>query len=64
MNLAEIRKERKITQRELADLSHLTQQSISAYEKGITLPSLSVAIKLATILNCSLDDLLLHQKVM
>lgn len=55
--IAEIRKDKGLTQIELAVRCNISQQSISKIEKGIIDPSLSVALQLSQVLNCKVDDL-------
>lgn len=55
--VAEIRKDKGLTQIELAEKCNISQQSISKIEKGIIDPSLAVALQLSQVLNCKVDDL-------
>lgn len=55
--IAEIRKDKGLTQIELAEKCNVSQQSISKIEKGVITPSLTVALQLSRVLNCKLDDL-------
>lgn len=55
--IAEIRKDKGLTQIELAEKCNISQQSISKIEKGIIDPSLGVALQLSQVLNCRVDDL-------
>lgn len=57
--IAEIRKERKITQQELADAIGMTRQTIVAIEKGKYSPSLEAAFKIAHFLDKQLIDVFL-----
>lgn len=59
-NLARIRKEKKISQAELAKELGLTQQVVSGYEKGKCCPNLEVAAKIADYFSVSLDTLAGH----
>ena len=56
--LKELRKEKKLTQQELADKVDLVKGSISAYEKSLKYPSVEVLIKLCNYFNVSSDYLL------
>jgi transcriptional regulator with XRE-family HTH domain len=56
--LARLRKERGITQVELAEKVGLAQPNISDYERGRFQPSAPLIIKLVAILGVSADDLL------
>ncbi len=53
--LRKFRKERKITQKELADYLNTTQSTISAYEKGRALILTAFAIQLAKKYDLSID---------
>ena len=55
--IASFRKKLKISQSELAKSIGVTQQTISAYEKGIRQPPIDVLLKLSEIFNCTIDEL-------
>ncbi len=56
--LRKLRKERKLTQKELANLIGVKNSVISFYEVGDRKPSLEVLIKLSNALHISTDILL------
>ena len=56
--LAEARKARNMSQRQLAEAADLSSGSVSAYEKGIKIPTVDSAGKIAAALGVSLDWLL------
>jgi len=56
--LTQYRKRQQLSITELANQSGVDYMQISRYEKGKTLPSLDTAIRLATVLQLSLDELL------
>ena len=56
--LAELREERNITQKDLADQTNLSVRAISRWETGVQLPSIDSVIILAKFFNCSTDYLL------
>lgn len=56
--LSELRKDRGMSQQELADKLSLTKFTISSYEREKTMPSDEIKIELAKIFNISLDYLL------
>jgi transcriptional regulator with XRE-family HTH domain len=58
IRIRELREEKQITQRELADLLKVAQNTISNWEKGIREPDSKTLIKLAEIFDCSIDYLL------
>lgn len=55
--LASIRKEKKMSQLDLANKVSLHTNAIGRYERGEAIPSVDVAIKLAKALEVSLDYL-------
>ena len=56
--ISERRKAINLTQNELANKLHITDKAVSKWERGISLPDISVLIPLAEILNISLYELL------
>ena len=56
--IAKKRKERNMSQRELADYLHITDKAISKWERGLSFPDITVLIPLSEVLNVSLYDLL------
>lgn len=58
MNLKAKRIEKKMTQSEVADRCGITQCAYSYYEIGKRSPKPEMLKKLATVLNCTVDDLL------
>ncbi|MGN1114294.1 MAG: helix-turn-helix domain-containing protein [Oscillospiraceae bacterium] len=56
-NVKSIRKKRNLTQRELAKRASVSYTMMSYIEQGIKLPSLSLSVRLADALECSLDEL-------
>ena len=56
--LRKLRSDKEITQAELAKKTEVTQAAISRYEDGSAMPSLDVAVRIAEVLRCSLDELL------
>ena len=56
------RKEAGITQAVLAEAVQVSRKSINAIENGIYIPSTILSLKIATILNCKVEDLFkLHE---
>ena len=55
--LRELRRERKLTQKDVADAIGVTASTLSGYEVGTKTPTLPVAMKLAGFFNVSLDYL-------
>lgn len=56
--ISERRKAINLTQNELANKLHITDKAVSKWERGISLPDISVLIPLAEILDISLYELL------
>ncbi len=52
-----IREDRKISQQELADKLKINRALLSQIETGIVLPSFSMLINIARILDCLITDL-------
>ena len=52
------RKKKNLTQKELANKLHITDKAVSKWERGLSLPDISVLIPLSEILNVGLYDLL------
>lgn len=57
MNLRNARKEKHLSQKELADKVGASRQTIVAIEKGDCNPTLNLCIELCKTLNKSLDEL-------
>lgn len=55
--IRKLRKQNKMTQKELADLVGTSQAAISNYEKGIRRLGMETAQKIAIALEVSLDEL-------
>ena len=56
-NLAYLRAKAGLSQRELADKLFVSQQMVGAMETGIKTPSMNMLIRLAEVLDCSINDL-------
>ena len=56
--IAEKRKERNLSQRDLAEYLHITDKAVSKWERGISFPDITILIPLSEVLNVSLYDLL------
>ena len=57
MKLKDLRKAKHLTQKELSMLCYASLGKICEYEQGKSLPRLDTAAKLATALDCTLDEL-------
>ena len=56
-NIQILRKKRNLTQEALAELVGVTRQTIAKWESGESVPDLSLAGKLASVLDVALDEL-------
>ncbi len=56
-HLARIRKDRGLTQSELAELIDVTIETISRLERGVSIPSLKTMENISNVLNVSLKEL-------
>ena len=61
MNLKQIRKEKKMTQTEVANKLNIDYTTLGRYENGISEPNLTTLIKLANIYHTTIDNLLGHK---
>jgi len=59
----ELRKEKNMTQEDLANRMGVTAKSVSRWENGKTLPDISLLVELAEILNITLTELLKGRKL-
>lgn len=55
--LTKRRKEAGITQANLAEAVQVSRKSINAIENGRYIPSTVLSIKIATVLNCKIEDI-------
>ena len=56
-NLENLRKSAGLTQQELSDQADVSRKSINAIENGIYVPSTALALRIAKILDCSVEDI-------
>ena len=56
-NLEQARRSAALTQQELSERADVSRKSINAIENGIYVPSTVLALKIAEILKCSVEDL-------
>ena len=56
--LAQVRRERNMTQDELAQQLHVTDKAVSRWERGIGLPDINTLEPLADVLGLTLADLM------
>lgn len=60
--LEELRKERGITQEELAALLEVSRQTISSLEKGRYNPSIQLAFKIARYFGLRIEDIFIYEE--
>jgi len=51
-----LRKKNKLTQRSVAEALHISQTSVSKYERGESEPDLEMVIKMADFFGVSVDE--------
>ena len=56
-NLEELRKSADFTQQGLSESAEVSRKSINAIENGIYVPSTLLALKIAKILKCKVEDI-------
>ncbi len=56
-NLESIRKSAGLTQQPLSDKANVSRVSINAIENGVYVPSAVLALKIAKVLKCSVEDI-------
>lgn len=61
--IAECRKIKKMTQKELADKLGVTDKSVSKWERGVCLPDVSLYMELCNILEISLNEFFLGERI-
>ncbi len=59
-NIRTLRRQRAINQTTLAAELNIRRQSVSAYERGVTLPDIYILIRIADYFGISLDELTGH----
>lgn len=60
--LEEIRKQRKITQEDLADALKVSRQTIGSLEGGRYNPSINLAFKIAHYFKMSVEDIFIYEE--
>ena len=61
--IADCRKEKKITQEELAEKLYITDRAVSKWERGLSLPDADKMIDLCNILDINVNELLIGEKI-
>lgn len=58
LRLGEMRKARRLSQRQLAELLGESRRNVEDWERGASLPSLEKAVKLAGFFGCPIEGLI------
>ena len=61
--IAECRKQKNLTQMQLAEKLGITDKAISKWERGIAMPDTSIMLELCDILSISVNELLSGEKI-
>lgn len=61
--LAQLRREKGMTQRELAADLYVSDKAVSKWERGLSVPDISLLVPLAEILNVTVAELLQGRRV-
>ena len=59
--LKSLRRERKMTQGNLAKIFHISQTSVSKYETGEAVPDLETVVRMADFFGVSLDEFVVRE---
>ena len=60
--ISELRKGKKMTQEQLAEIMHVSSQAVSKWENDLSIPDLPILIQLADYFQVSLDEIVRPQK--
>lgn len=58
-----LRKEKKMTQMQLAEKLNITDRAVSKWERGKSMPDISIMLELCQILEISVNELLIGEKI-
>lgn len=61
-NLAQLRRERKIKQEEVAAILSVSRQTIGSLENGRYNPSITLAFKIAKYFNMAIEDIFIYEE--
>lgn len=61
--ISAIRKEKNMTQKQLADKLHVTDRAVSKWERGLGIPDVSLLSDLSNILGVSINEILAGEKI-
>lgn len=62
-NLKILRKQHNLSQQKLADILHISQQSVYKYENDLTSPDLDTLVQMADYFNTSVDYIIGHTEI-
>ena len=60
--LKSLRKQKKLTQRNIAEIFHISQTSVSKYEREEAVPDLELIVKMADFFGVSLEEFVNRKK--
>ena len=60
--ISELRKGKKMTQEQLAEIMHVSSQAVSKWENDLSIPDLPIMVQLADYFQVSLDEIVRPQK--
>ena len=63
VRISELRKEKNVSQKELASYLNVSQAQISKYESGVNEPDIGTLIRIADFFKISIDELLGHNSM-
>ena len=61
--IADCRKKKNITQEQLAEKLYITDRAVSKWERGLSLPDADKMLELCSILEISVNELLVGEKI-
>lgn len=62
--IANCRKDKKLTQEQLAEKLNISKNAVSKWERGLNLPDVSIMQDLCKILNITLNELFIGEKIL
>lgn len=60
--IKQLRKEKELTQKELAEMLHITDRAVSKWERGLSAPDLALLEPLSEIFGVTISELILGQR--
>lgn len=61
--VAELRKEKNLTQKDLAEKLYVSDKTVSKWERGISMPNVVLLIPIADVLDITVTELLRGEKI-